>query len=101
MLVLFETAVGYALFKVLEESRFSIHEDLLADTEESHESAASLVKLKTFVQFGDTTAALAAANSALEGKVSKPLKKLLKKLVASDIQEQLLVADAKLGQAIK
>ena len=33
--------------------------------------------------------------------MSKPLKKLLKKLVAQDIQEELAVADAKLGNIIK
>ena len=33
--------------------------------------------------------------------MTKPLKKLLKKVFASDIQEQLAVADAKLGGAIK
>jgi len=59
------------------------------------------VKLKHFEKFEDTTDALAAATAAVEGKVSKPLKKLLKKLVAKDAQDQLLVADAKLGNAIK
>lgn len=49
----------------------------------------------------DTTDALGAATAAVEGKVAKPLKKLLKKLVSKDVQEQLLVADAKLGNAIK
>jgi len=59
------------------------------------------VKLKHFEKFADTTDALAAATAAVEGKVAKPLRKLLKKLVAKDAQEQLLVADAKLGNAIK
>jgi len=59
------------------------------------------VKLKFFEKFADTTDALGAATATVEGKVSKPLKKLLKKLVAKDAQEQLLVADAKLGNAIK
>jgi hypothetical protein len=59
------------------------------------------LKLKHFEKFTDTTDALAAATAAIEGKVSKPLKKLLKKLVSKDAQEQLLVADAKLGNAIK
>lgn len=35
------------------------------------------------------------------GKMSKGLKKLMKKIVASDAHEQLAVADAKLGSAIK
>lgn len=44
---------------------------------------------------------MAAATAAIEGKVSKTLKKTLKKLVDEDVQNQLLVADAKLGSAIK
>lgn len=59
------------------------------------------VKLKHFEKFTDTTQALAAATAAVEGKIAKPLKKTLKKLVQEDIQSELLVADAKLGNAIK
>lgn len=59
------------------------------------------LKLKIFQKFADTTEALAAATAAVEGKVSKILKKTLKKLVDEDVQNQLLVADAKLGNAIK
>ena len=43
----------------------------------------------------------AAATAAVEGKMSKTLKKVMKKLVVKEAQEQLLVADAKLGNAIK
>ena len=42
-----------------------------------------------------------AATAAVEGKMSKSLKKLLKKLVIGEAQEQLAVADAKLGSVIK
>lgn len=42
-----------------------------------------------------------AATAAVEGKMSKNLKKVLKKIVAKDAHEQLLVADAKLGNSIK
>lgn len=59
------------------------------------------LKLKHFEKFVDTTEALAATTAAVEGKISKPLKKVLKKHVCPEIQEQLLVADAKLGSAIK
>lgn len=61
----------------------------------------SRLKLKHFEKFKDTTEALAAATAMVEGKVSKTLKKTLKKLVDEDVQNQLLVADAKLGSAIK
>lgn len=57
--------------------------------------------MKHFEKFADTTEALSAATAAVEGKLSKSLKKTLKKLVSDDVQNQLLVADAKLGSAIK
>jgi len=59
------------------------------------------LKLVNFEKFDDTTEALAAVTATVEGKISKPLKKLLKRLVNSDVQEQLLVADSALGKAIK
>ena len=59
------------------------------------------VKLKHFSKFGDMTEALSAATAAIEGKMSKSLKKVLKKVFASDAHEQLAVADAKLGSVIK
>lgn len=59
------------------------------------------LKLKHFEKFNDTSEALAAATAAVEGKLTKTLKKTLKKLIDDDVQNQLLVADAKLGSAIK
>merc|ERR1719251_173721 len=54
-----------------------------------------------FEKFKDTTDALASAAALIEGKMSKGLKKLMKKVVASDAHEKLAVADAKLGTVIK
>lgn len=59
------------------------------------------VKLKHFSKFTDMTQALAAATATVEGKMSKGLKKVLKKVFVSDVQDQLAVADAKLGNIIK
>lgn len=42
-----------------------------------------------------------ASTALVEGKLSKNLKKILKKIVAKDAHEQLAVADAKLGGVIK
>ena len=42
-----------------------------------------------------------AATASVEGKMGKGLKKVLKKVFASDMTEQLAVADAKLGSVIK
>ena len=46
-------------------------------------------------------AAFSAATASVEGKMNKPLKKLLKKLVVKEAHEELAVADAKLGNCIK
>ena len=101
MLVLFETPAGYAIFKLLDEKKLSETENLYHDFQ-TPEAASKVVKLKHFEKFQDTTEALSATTAAVEGKVSKMLKKMLKKqIAAAGIQDQLLVADAKLGNAIK
>ncbi|XP_046400768.1 nucleolar protein 58 [Ischnura elegans] len=100
MLVLFETPAGYAFFKLLDDSKLQETENLFKDFE-TPDAASKVVKLKHFQKFNDTTEALSAATAAVEGKLSKILKKSLKKVIAQEAQEQLLVADAKLGGVIK
>ncbi|XP_076291092.1 nop5 ribonucleoprotein [Lasioglossum baleicum] len=99
MLVLFETPAGYAIFKLLDEKKLAEVDNLFQDFE-TPEAASKIVKLKHFEKFADTTEALAATTAAVEGKLCKSLKKILKKH-CSEVQEQLAVADAKLGSAIK
>lgn len=96
MLVLFETPAGHALFKMHEDAavRTASEGDL-----ESEDAIKSLVKLKAFSRFTDTTSALAAATALVEGKPSKDLRKFLKNEVTPD--DRLAVADAKLGAALK
>ncbi|KAF7659357.1 hypothetical protein LDENG_00298930 [Lucifuga dentata] len=100
MLVLFETAAGYAIFKVLDESKLQEVDSLWKEFE-TPEKANKIVKLKHFEKFQDTTEALAAATALTEGKIGKSLKKVLKKVVAKEAHEQLAISDAKLGGAIK
>ncbi|XP_076247864.1 nop5 ribonucleoprotein [Calliopsis andreniformis] len=99
MLVLFETPAGYAIFKLLDENKLTEVDNLFHDFE-TPETASKIVKLKHFEKFADTTEALAATTAAVEGKLCKSLKKILKRHCA-EVQEQLAVADAKLGNAIK
>lgn len=47
------------------------------------------------------TEALSAATAAVEGKMGKRLKKVLKKVFTSEVQDSLAVADSKLGGVIK
>ncbi|KAL5005759.1 hypothetical protein ScPMuIL_016917 [Solemya velum] len=99
MLVLFETAAGYAVFKLLDEKKLRKTENLYLDFE-SPEAASKVVKLTHFKKFQDTTEALAAATANVEGKMSKSLKKIMKQ-IAKEAHEELAVADAKLGNTIK
>ncbi|KAG7466979.1 hypothetical protein MATL_G00148350 [Megalops atlanticus] len=100
MLVLFETAAGYAIFKVLDEQKLQEVDSLWKEFE-TPEKANKIVKLKHFEKFQDTTEALAAATALVEGKLGKSLKKVLKKVVAKEAHEQLAINDAKLGGVIK
>jgi len=100
MLVLFETPAGYAIFKLMDEGKLAKSDNLYEDFE-TLDKAQNVVKLKKFQKFEDTTEALASATALVEGKMSKTLKKLLKKIVAEDAHEKLAVADAKLGNVIK
>lgn len=78
MLVLFETPAGYAVFKLLDESKLQKSDNLYEDFVDL-DSAKNVVKLQKFQKFEDTTEALAATTAAVEGKMSKSLKKMLKK----------------------
>uniref|UniRef100_A0A9J7XQ22 Nucleolar protein 58 n=1 Tax=Cyprinus carpio carpio TaxID=630221 RepID=A0A9J7XQ22_CYPCA len=100
MLVLFETAAGYAIFKVLDEQKLQQVDSLWKEFE-TPEKANKVVKLKHFEKFQDTTEALAAATAMVEGKLGKSLKKVLKKVVAKEAHEQLAITDVKLGGVIK
>jgi len=86
--------------KLLDEGKLAKSDSLYEDFS-SLDKAKNVVKLKKFQKFEDTTEALAAATALVEGKMSKSLKKMLKKVVAEDAQEKLAVADAKLGNIIK
>lgn len=99
-MVLFETAAGYAIFKVLDESKLQQVDSLFKEFE-TPEKANKVLKLKHFEKFQDTTEALAAATALVEGKIGKSLKKVLKKIVAKEAHEQLAISDAKLGGVIK
>ncbi|CAI8616915.1 unnamed protein product [Vicia faba] len=97
MLLLFETAAGFALFKVLDEGKLSKVEDL----QESFSSAATarkVVKLKAFSKFENTSEALKSANLLIDGKASKDLRKFLSVHCQN---ETLGVADTKLASVIK
>merc|ERR1712106_538293 len=100
MLVLYETAAGFAVFRLLDENKLSQVENLFEEFE-TPEQANKVVQLVDFKKFADSADALQAGVAINEGKLCKPLKKLLKKVFESEAHEKLLVWDAKLGNSIK
>ncbi|KAL5962463.1 Nucleolar protein 58 [Taenia solium] len=100
MLLLFECAAGYAVFKVNNEKKLQEVKDLAKEFENT-EFMNRTIQLEKFVRFEDTKEALLAAADTIEGKISKKLKKLLKKLYVKEIRDDVLaVADKKLSQEI-
>jgi len=101
MLLLFETSAGFALFKVLDESKLEKVDDI-GKAFESVESANSVVTLKKFSRFKNTGDALKATTSLIDSKLGKSLKKFLaKEIVDKELNETLALSDAKLGGIIK
>ena len=78
MLLLFESPAGYALFKVLEPGKLS-SPDTIWDCFSTPEKASSMIKLRAFTPFENTTEAVVAATSLVDGTIDKGLKSFLKK----------------------
>ncbi|GAA5933365.1 RNA-processing protein NOP58 [Sporobolomyces koalae] len=101
MLVLFESAVGLALFKIkdgkLEDK--DIHKQF-----ETEEGANNLVKLQAIHRFTSTATAVEDMTAIGEGKVSKGLKKFLTDEITGNKKlknEKLAVSEPKLAGAIQ
>ncbi|KAJ1514747.1 Nucleolar protein 58 [Coelomomyces lativittatus] len=109
VLILFETPAGYALFRMQDDGQLD-HPDTLSTHFDDSLKANQLVQLMAFSKFKSTVQALEAAAALVEGVLSKPLKKFLKKnILKTDdkkdktlkyMKEKLVVADTKLGSAI-
>lgn len=99
MLVLFETSGGYAVFKVLKEKKLKNPDNLYKEFQ-SVEKASKILALRHFEKFQSMEEALESASCSIKGKMSKKMKKFLKSLAIDEAEEELAVADAKLGNAI-
>ncbi|KAG2226458.1 hypothetical protein INT45_014202 [Circinella minor] len=101
MLVLYETAAGYALFKLVDDKKIEKPENLWKDFE-TPDQANKTLKLKAFSKFENTTDALSAVTGIVEGKIPKNLKKFLSDEISEKEmkKEKLIVGDAKLGSAV-
>lgn len=97
LLILTETAAGYALLKAKDKKL--LKRDDLASELDSVENVISLFKLKEFQKFDSAAAALEEAAAIVEGKVTPKLSSLLDTL-KDEKKISLAVADPKLGNAI-
>jgi nucleolar protein 58 len=98
--VLYESPVGFALFSVLDEGKLKEVDDVKSIFDDPS-SLSGILQLKKFKKFTDQVEATGAAVALTEGKIAKPLKKMLKKLASDEVQAQLAVADSKLGGIIR
>ncbi|KAL6242398.1 Nucleolar protein 58 [Rhinocladiella similis] len=97
LLILTETAAGYALFKAKDKKL--LKRDDIASELNDVESVTSELKLKEFQKFNSAAAALEEAAALVEGKVTPKLSSLLDSL-KDEKKISLAVADPKLGNAI-
>lgn len=68
---------------------------------ETPSKASKLLTLQQFTKYDDAAEALTCTTSVIEGKMSKKLRKMLKKVAADLPGLQLAVADPKLGTNIR
>ena len=101
MLMLYESAAGFGLFK-LNKTALLDDPEMIAKHFENPDDARKAVSLEAFAKFKDTKAAMDASTELIEGKLGKSLKKFLKKnMVDREIKAQLAVYDKTLGAAIQ
>ena len=99
MYLLFETAVGYALFKI-DEDKFTKVQSW-KDLPTSSAGASKLFKLVAFKEFEDAKDVLQASVKMINGKLSKSLGKFLRtNIISKDLQQKLLVGDKKIAGEI-
>ncbi|KIM67702.1 hypothetical protein SCLCIDRAFT_7342 [Scleroderma citrinum Foug A] len=100
MLVLYETAMGYCLFKLTDAAKLD-SADLYKEFE-TPERANKLLKLKALHRFTSTATAVEDLTSIQEGKLGKGLKKFLTEEVVEKGKgkESLVVVDPRLAHSI-
>ncbi|TFK85893.1 Nop-domain-containing protein, partial [Polyporus arcularius HHB13444] len=101
MLVLYETALGFCLFKLTDEGKLE-SENVYKDFE-SPEKASKLLKLKAIHRFTSTAMAVEEITALQEQKLTKSLKKFLSDEIIGKgkSKETLAVFDSQLGKKIK
>ncbi|KAI0316122.1 Nop domain-containing protein [Amylostereum chailletii] len=100
MLVLYETAMGFCLFKMTDSGKLTspdLHKEF-----DTPESASKLLKLKALHRFTSTATAVEEITAIQDGKLGKGLKQFLTEEVVEKGKgkESLVVVDSKLARPI-
>ncbi len=99
MYLLFETSVGYALFKV-DENKFS-KVQTWTDLPQESSKIKKLLALKAFQPFKDAKDVLRSSVKMIHGKLPSGLRKFLKSnVVSKGVQEKLMVGDKNIALQI-
>ncbi|OSX60511.1 hypothetical protein POSPLADRAFT_1183059 [Postia placenta MAD-698-R-SB12] len=100
MLVLYETSLGYCLFKLTDSAKIS--NDNVWEDFETPEKANKLLKLKSLHRFTSTATAVEEITAIQEGKLGKGLKQFLSDEIVGKGKgkDTLAVFDAKLARSI-
>ncbi|EIW61796.1 Nop-domain-containing protein [Trametes versicolor FP-101664 SS1] len=101
MLVLYETSLGYCLFKLTDDAK--LESDDLWEEFETPEKASKLLKLKAIHRFTSTADAVEEITALQEHKVTKGLKKFLSEEISGKGKgkETLAVFEKEFGRALK
>jgi nucleolar protein 58 len=101
MLILVETAAGYALFD-LKDKGIMKEVDTIADHFNNADNANNCVSLKAFKKFKNTKEALKSTLKIINAKLPKSLKKFIKKnIVSKQLTDSLALSDKRLCQLVK
>lgn len=100
MLILFETAAGYALFRADKPKKLEKVENLqkyMSDID----GLRKVVTLEDFYKFKSTADAFKCINKLMKGQIPKSLSKFLtKNVIDKEIEETIAIADKRLGKAL-
>ncbi|OJT13387.1 Nucleolar protein 58 [Trametes pubescens] len=101
MLVLYETSLGYCLFKLTDDAK--LESDDLWKEFETPEKASKLLKLKAIHRFTSTADAVEEITALQEHKVTKSLKKFLSEEISGKGKgkDTLAVFEKEFGRALK
>ncbi|KAJ3446440.1 nucleolar protein [Anaeramoeba flamelloides] len=101
MLILYETPVGYCLFKVLDEEKLRSTKNIVTSIDNS-EALSQLVELHDFSKFQNVNEAVESTQKLIQSELSGKLMNFLQEsVVDKKLKDSLAICDLKLGSKIQ